>query len=76
MARPRKETDTEAVSADVLFKQYRVLNDGIVAGAEQQALGITVLTGLVTKSDIERAGGDFEWLLKSGAIEEAGYAIK
>lgn len=73
MARPRKETNTEAVSADLVFKQYQVMNDGIVAGEEQQALGITVLKGLVTKADIERAGGDFVWLLASGAIQEAGY---
>lgn len=73
MARPRKEPSAEAVSADLLFKQYQVMNDGIVAGEEQQALGITVLKGLVTKADIERAGGDFAWLLASGAIQEAGY---
>lgn len=77
MARPKKveieKPSTEAVSADILFKQYQVMNDGIVASDESLALGISVLKGLVTRADIERAGGDFEWLLSSGAIQEAGY---
>lgn len=63
----------EAVPAAMLTKQYRVLCDGIVAGDDKQALGISVLTGLVTRADIENGGADFEWLMKSGAIEEAGY---
>lgn len=77
MARPKKVTveqpNKEAVRADILFKQYQVMNDGIVASDESLALGISVLRGLVTRADIERAGGDFEWLLETGAIEEAGY---
>ncbi len=63
----------EAVPERLLVKQYRVMVDGIVAGDEQQALGISVLKDLVTRADIENAGADFAWLLKTGAIEEAGY---
>ncbi len=63
----------EVVPATLLTKQYRVLVDGIVAGDDQQALGISVLKGLVTRADIENGGADFEWLMKTGAIEEAGY---
>ncbi len=63
----------EVVPERMLVKQYKVLVDGIVAGDDQQALGISVLKGLVTRADIENAGADFAWLLKTGAIEEAGY---
>lgn len=63
----------EAVPQEMLTKMYRVLVDGIVAGDEKQALGISVLKDLVTRADIENGGADFEWLLRSGAIEEAGY---
>lgn len=63
----------EVVPERLLIKQYRVLVDGIVAGDEKQALGIAVLKDFVTRADIEASGADFEWLIKSGAIEEAGY---
>ena len=63
----------EVLPVEMLTKMYRVLCDGIVAGDEKQALGISVLKDLVTRADIENGGADFEWLLSSGAIEEAGY---
>lgn len=70
MPRPAKVTDE---AGKILVKQYAVLVDGIVAGDDQQALGIAVLKGNVTRADIEKAGGDFEWLLKTEAIAEVGY---
>lgn len=69
-----KPTQAPTNDGKILTLQYRVLNDGIIAGDEQQALGINVLTGLVTRGDIENAGADFAWLLKIGALEEVGYA--
>lgn len=62
-----------AVPANLLVKMYRVNVDGIVAGDDKQALGIGVLTGIISRADIENSGADFDWLLSSGAIEEAGY---
>ncbi len=67
------KANKEAIPAAILTKRYRVLVDGIVAGDEQQALGIAILKDLVTRADIENAGADFEWLLKINAIEDAGY---
>lgn len=63
----------EQIPKELMTKVYRVLNDGIVAGDEKQALGINVLTGIVTREDIENSGSDFAWLLRTGIIEEAGY---
>lgn len=68
-----KALTKEAVPEALLTKHYRVLVDGIVAGDEKQALGISVLKDLVTRADIENSGADFDWLIKSGAIEEAGW---
>lgn len=70
MARAKTVTNEQG---QVLVKQYHVEVDGIVAGDEHQALGIAVLKDNVTRADIEKAGGDFEWLIKTGAIVEVGY---
>lgn len=75
-AKARAEADIaakEKIPAELMTKVYRILNDGIVAGDDKQALGINVLTGIVTRADIENSGSDFNWLLKTGIIEEAGY---
>ncbi len=68
-----REAAREAIPSHVMVKKYRVLVDGIVAGDEQQALGIAILKDLVTRADIENAGADFEWLLKIGAIEDTEF---
>lgn len=65
--------DTEVVRADMLVKQYEIVQDAIL-GEGHTPEAPAFLKGIVTKADLDAAGVDFDWLLRSGAIVEAGYA--
>lgn len=63
----------DLVPAGMLVKVYDIVADAILGvGHTPEAPGI--LKGRVTRADLEAAGVDFEWLLKTEAIIEAGYA--
>lgn len=58
----------------VLVKLYDIMVDSITgASIRPEEQNITVLKGRVTSADLDAAGVDKAWLIKSGAIVDAGF---
>lgn len=65
----------EVISSTMLIMTYQIMVDAITGQGRADAPDVPGhISGIVTKADIEGIGGDFEWLMKTGAIAEAGYA--
>ena len=65
----------EVISSSMLIMTYQIMADAITGQGRTDAPDSPGhISGIVTRADIEAIGGDFEWLLRSGAIAEAGYA--
>lgn len=63
----------QVIRADMLTMTYQIIQDYILCEGHSPEVP-SMLQGVVTKADLDAAGVDFAWLLKSGAIVEAGYA--
>lgn len=50
------------------IEYFRVATDGILNNEAGIAAGNAYITGRVSKDDIEGAGADFDWLLRTGQI--------
>lgn len=78
-ARAAKEAEApvapvqQIISASMLVMTYQIVQDFILCAGHTPEVP-SMLKGVVTKADLDAAGVDFEWLLKSEAIVEAGYA--
>jgi hypothetical protein len=68
----------KVVTPEVQAKYYNVLVDAILGGvngdAEARPEQYRILKGQVSGADLVAAGADIEWLLRSGQIEELGWA--
>lgn len=69
-----KGKEPEKPSGPILMQMYDILADHITGAsphAEQQ--NVEILKGRVTSADLDAAQVDKEWLLRTGAIAEAGW---
>lgn len=70
----RKGETTKTAEGKIVVKKYLVTTNLPIPNPNN-AIGIEMLKDgdKITREQIDNAGADFEWLLKTGALEDAGY---